>query len=62
VDASPNWFKSHWVLAQVLSFEGRRTEALAEAVRAAELDGGKDPEIARFLQSLHHCTESPKAE
>jgi len=62
VDASPNWFKSHWVLAQVLLFEGRRTEALAEAVRAAELDGGKDPEIARFLQSLHHHPASPKAE
>jgi hypothetical protein len=41
---------------------GRRTEALAEAVRAAELDGGKDPEIARFLQTFHHYPESSKAE
>jgi O-antigen ligase len=62
VDASPHWFKSHWVLARVLLFEGRRREALAEAVRAGELDGGKDPEIARFLQSLHHHPASPKAE
>jgi O-antigen ligase len=62
VNASPNWFKSHWVLAQVLLLAGRRTEALAEAVRAAELDGGKDPEIASFLQTLHHYPESPKAE
>ncbi len=62
VDASPNWFKPHWVLAQVLLLARRRTEALAEAVRAAELDGGKDPEIARFLQTLHHYPESSKAE
>jgi tetratricopeptide (TPR) repeat protein len=62
VDASPNWFKSHWVLAQVLLLAGRRTEALAEAARAAELDGGKDAEIASFLQSLHHQPASPKAE
>jgi hypothetical protein len=61
-NASPNWFKPHWVLAQVLLLAGRRTEALAEAARAAELDGGKDPEIARFLQTLHHYPESSKAE
>jgi O-antigen ligase len=62
VDASPNWFKSHWALAQVLLFAGRRTEAMAEAARAADLDGGKDPEIAKFLQSLHHHMASVKAE
>jgi O-antigen ligase len=62
VEASPNWFKSHWALAQVLLFTGRRTEALAEAARAADLDGGKDLEIAKLLQSLHHYPASPKAE
>ena len=62
VDASPNWFKSHWALAQFLLPSGRRTEALAEAVRAADLDGGKDPEIAKLLQSLHHHPASPNAE
>jgi hypothetical protein len=62
VEASPNWFKSHWALAQVLRFAGRRMEARAEAVRAAELDGGKNPEIAKLLQSLHHHQASPKAE
>jgi O-Antigen ligase len=60
--ASPNWFRSHWALAQVLAFAGRRTEATAEAARAADLDGGKDPEIANLLQSLHHQTVSSKAE
>jgi len=62
VGASPNWFKSHWTLAQVLMFAGRRTEAMEEAARAADLDGGKDPEIAKFLQSFHHHPVSPKAE
>jgi tetratricopeptide (TPR) repeat protein len=54
VDASPNWFKPHWALAQVLQLSGRLTEAQAEADRAVDLDGGKDPEIAKFLQSVHH--------
>jgi tetratricopeptide (TPR) repeat protein len=62
VEASPNWFKSHWALAQALQLSGRRTEALAEAVRAADLDGGRDPEIAKFLQSIHHHSPSPDAE
>lgn len=54
VESAPNWFKPHWALAQVLLFSGRRAEATAEAARAADLDGAKDPEIAKFLQSLHH--------
>ncbi len=62
VGASPNWFKSHWALAQALQLSGRPTEALAEAVRAADLDGGHDPEIAKFLQSIHHHSLSPDAE
>jgi O-antigen ligase len=53
VDASPNWFKSHLALGQLLLLSGRRAEALAEADRAANLDGRKDPEIAKFLQSVH---------
>ena len=53
IQASPNWFKPHWALAQTLLLAGRRTETLAEAIRAADLDGGKDPEIAKFLQSVH---------
>lgn len=57
-EASPNWFKPHWALAQVLLLSGRRAEAKAEAARAADLDGGKDPEIANLLQSLH---DSPAA-
>jgi O-antigen ligase len=61
VDASPNWFKSHWALAQVLLLSGRRSEALAETVRADGLNAGKDPEIAKLLQSLHHHSVPPEA-
>jgi O-antigen ligase len=62
VEASPNWFKSHWALAQLLLLSGQRTEALAQAARAADLDGGKDPEIAKFLQAVHHRSALPSAE
>jgi O-antigen ligase len=62
VEASPNWFKPHWALAQVLLLSNRPEEALAEAARAADLDGGKDPEIAKLLQSLHHHLALPKPE
>jgi O-antigen ligase len=51
--ASPNWFKPHWTLAQALLLSGQRAEAMTQAARAADLDGAKDPEIAKFLQSVH---------
>jgi hypothetical protein len=35
---------------------------LAQAARAADLDGGKDPEIAKFLQAVHHRSALPSAE
>jgi tetratricopeptide (TPR) repeat protein len=50
--AAPNWFKSHWLLAQVLARDGRREEALREARLAVQLDGGKDPEVAQTLAEL----------
>ncbi len=53
IAASPNWFKPHWALAQLLAFSGRRAEALAQGARAADLDGGREPEIANFLQTVH---------
>ncbi len=62
IAASPNWFKSHWALAQLLLLTGRRAEALAEAARAADLDGGKDPEVAKFLQSVHDYSSARNPE
>jgi O-antigen ligase len=52
IAAHPTWFKPHWTLAQVLYLESRKDEALREAERAAELDGGKHPEVARTLQEI----------
>ena len=53
IAAHPNWFKPHWVLAQVLYAEGRKGEARYEAGTAADLDGGKHPEVARTLQAIN---------
>jgi O-antigen ligase len=52
VKSSPNWFKPHWMLAQVLQTKGRREEARMEAALAADLDGGKNPEVARTLAQI----------
>ena len=45
VSAAPNWYKSHWLLAQVLAQQGRIAEARTEAGRAADLAGGKHPQV-----------------
>jgi O-antigen ligase len=52
ISCAPNWFKPHWLLAQVLRIAGRLQEARTEAVLAAELDGGKDPEVARTAAEI----------
>ncbi len=52
IAAHPTWFKPHWTLAQVLYLESRKDEALREAELAADLDGGKHPEVARTLQEI----------
>jgi O-antigen ligase len=52
IAARPNWFKPHWTLAQLLALERRTAEARNEAVRAADLDGGKHPEVAATLLQL----------
>jgi Tfp pilus assembly protein PilF len=52
IAANPNWFKPHWTLAQVLLVEGRMEEAGREAALAAELNAGKNPEVARTLEEI----------
>jgi predicted Zn-dependent protease len=52
IAASPNWFKPHWTLAQVLLVQGRVQEAGREAALAAELNAGKNPEVARTLEEI----------
>ena len=57
ISCAPNWFKPHWLLAQVLRVAGRLQEARTEAVLAAELDGGKDPEVARTTAEIIAATK-----
>jgi len=41
IRAAPNWYKPHWLLAQVLRAGGRLPEAGVEAALAAGLDAAK---------------------
>ncbi|HTM51003.1 MAG TPA: O-antigen ligase family protein [Bryobacteraceae bacterium] len=50
IQAAPRWFKPHWMLAQTLLAKGRRDEARGEARLAAELNGGRNPEVIRTLK------------
>jgi hypothetical protein len=52
IEAAPNWFKPHWLLAQVLARANRQNEAILEARRAVECDGGKNPEVTQTLRFL----------
>jgi O-antigen ligase len=45
IAARPNWFKPHWVLAQLLG-------SVEEAQKAVECDGGKHREVAETLEKL----------
>jgi putative inorganic carbon (HCO3(-)) transporter len=49
---SPNWFKPHWSLAQLLEMTNRHPEALQEARCAVERNGGHDPEVTETLRRL----------
>jgi Tfp pilus assembly protein PilF len=57
ISCAPNWFKPHWLLAEVLRVTGRLQEARAEAMLAADLDGGKDPEVARTAKEITAATK-----
>jgi O-antigen ligase len=52
IASAPNWFKPHWMLAQVLAAARRWKEAEAEAELAARLSGGKFPEVVVTLQQI----------
>jgi tetratricopeptide (TPR) repeat protein len=52
IQSSPNWFKPHWMLAQVLQTKGRHDEAQAQAELATDLDGGKNPEVRQTLAGI----------
>jgi O-antigen ligase len=56
---APNWFKPHWTLAQLMELTNRHGEALAEAAKAVELDGGHDPEVAETFRKLQQSSPAP---
>jgi O-antigen ligase len=52
IAAAPMYFKSHWLLAQVLELEGRTEEARIEAQAAVDRDGGKHTEVMTTWERL----------
>jgi hypothetical protein len=52
VASAPRWFKPHWALAQLLELQHRHFQAIEEASLAADLDGGKNPEVSGNLAKL----------
>ncbi len=52
IQVSPNWFKPHWALARFLWQTGDKTQAAAEATRAAFLDSNRDPEVVETAGQL----------
>lgn len=60
ISCGPNWFKPHWVLAQVLRSAGRLEEARAEAALAANLNAGKNQEVARTYDELRAALNTSK--
>ena len=52
IECAPNSYKPHWLLAEVLWTGKRLSEASAEAERAADLNGGQDPEVTRTLNQI----------
>jgi len=53
ISRAPNWFKPHWMLAQVLEAGGRLREAETEAARGVALDGRKHQEVTSTLDRIH---------
>jgi O-antigen ligase len=54
IKCAPNWFKPHWMLAQILQREGRVEEAGAEATLAASLNAGKNLAVTQTPSVLRH--------
>ena len=52
ITANPRWFKPHWTLARALALAGRSQEAAREAAIAADLDGGRNPEVETTLHNI----------
>jgi len=56
VASDPNWFKPHWLLAEILFASGRFDEAKREVRLAADLNGGKNVEVLEAMRRI--CSKS----
>ncbi|HLK17988.1 MAG TPA: O-antigen ligase family protein [Bryobacteraceae bacterium] len=56
---SPNWFKPHWTLAQLLELTNRPEDALAEATEAVNLDANHDPEVTATWKRIRNIRPKP---
>jgi len=52
ISYAPNWYKPHWLLAQVYRAAGQLERARTEAGLAADLNGGKNPEVAQTFKQI----------
>jgi O-antigen ligase len=52
IAASPAWYKPHWALARALHLAGRQEEARAEAAKALDLNGRRDPEVVATMEEI----------
>jgi len=52
IEAAPNWYKPHWMLARVLAARGKGSDAAFEAKLAMDLNGGKDAEVESTLAHI----------
>jgi hypothetical protein len=59
IACSPNWFKPHWTLAQLLARTGHPEEALSQARLAVQLDGGHDAEVTETWNALQRVHQGP---
>lgn len=59
---APNWFKTHWMLAQVLQAAVRLPEAETEAATAVALDGGKHHEVTLTLENIRRARRTASIE
>lgn len=52
VQWAPNWFLPHWGLSQMLLLDARFEEARVEALRALQLNGGRNPQLEDTLSLI----------
>jgi hypothetical protein len=52
IASAPMYYKPYWLLAEVLSLEGRTGEARAAAEAAVDRDGGKHREVTNTFERL----------